>query len=450
MAYDVFLSYASEDKALADAACATLESRKIRCWIAPRDITPGMPYGEAIINAINQCKVLIVLLSEKTNDSPHVANELERAVHNRKAVIPVRIENVRPRGQLEYFLAGKHWLDALTPPLEAHLQKLADVVTQLIDLARSPESGKSAEQVGAASRPIGALPEADKAKHESAGALSLYDTVVRKAGDEARKLEGEREGPYLRIANKLGVETALSVEMSRQSNDLTSFIGLRGNGWASRVLLDREEGYTLSIPIKFLREATLTAGKHVLVFLSGRQLRGQLYGTILARPGSKSHDLRSVTRLVVEGSTAADPRLRQYSNQRAEVGSTSPKEIWELQIGQDDTLLVYEPEFWYEYYSNTYLTTGSETFFIKVGTESYQANISDFVKLSVDGTRVVVHAANGTTTSGTLQMTAEGTGGKWLLRAFLADNDGSGPDDEDEAIMVLTTRGSLNRKATAR
>lgn len=39
--HDVFISYAAADKPVADAACATLESRKIRCWIAPRDVVPG-------------------------------------------------------------------------------------------------------------------------------------------------------------------------------------------------------------------------------------------------------------------------------------------------------------------------------------------------------------------------------------------------------------------------
>ena len=41
MAHDVFVSYAAQDKPTADAACATLEARQVRCWIAPRDVLPG-------------------------------------------------------------------------------------------------------------------------------------------------------------------------------------------------------------------------------------------------------------------------------------------------------------------------------------------------------------------------------------------------------------------------
>ena len=51
LAHDVFISYSSKDKPAADAACAVLESKGIRCWIAPRDIIPGADWGESIIEA---------------------------------------------------------------------------------------------------------------------------------------------------------------------------------------------------------------------------------------------------------------------------------------------------------------------------------------------------------------------------------------------------------------
>ena len=34
MAHDVFISYSTKDKVIADAICANLENRGIRCWIA--------------------------------------------------------------------------------------------------------------------------------------------------------------------------------------------------------------------------------------------------------------------------------------------------------------------------------------------------------------------------------------------------------------------------------
>ena len=53
MPHDVIISYATIDKPIADAVCAKLEERGIRCWIAPRDILAGMNNAEAIISAIS-------------------------------------------------------------------------------------------------------------------------------------------------------------------------------------------------------------------------------------------------------------------------------------------------------------------------------------------------------------------------------------------------------------
>ena len=40
--HDVFISYSSHDKPIADAVCATVEGKRIRCWIAPRDVQAGI------------------------------------------------------------------------------------------------------------------------------------------------------------------------------------------------------------------------------------------------------------------------------------------------------------------------------------------------------------------------------------------------------------------------
>lgn len=132
MAHDVFISYSSKDKPIADAVCATLEGSKIRCWIAPRDVLPGVPYGEALINALNQSRLLVLVFSADANNSPQVMREVERAVNKNIPIIPFRIENVLPSKSMEFFLGATHWLDAMTPPLERHLQKLNATVQAII------------------------------------------------------------------------------------------------------------------------------------------------------------------------------------------------------------------------------------------------------------------------------------------------------------------------------
>ncbi|MGO9932477.1 MAG: toll/interleukin-1 receptor domain-containing protein [Steroidobacteraceae bacterium] len=75
----VFISHAFEDKELAYALCAALERASIACWIAPRDVRPGDFYADAIVQAINACPVLVLVLSQNAMDSAHVLREVERA-----------------------------------------------------------------------------------------------------------------------------------------------------------------------------------------------------------------------------------------------------------------------------------------------------------------------------------------------------------------------------------
>ena len=79
MAHDVFISYSAEDKAVADAICAGLEARHIRCWMAPRDILPGMSYAAAVVRALNESRLMVLVFSVHADRSPQVASEVERA-----------------------------------------------------------------------------------------------------------------------------------------------------------------------------------------------------------------------------------------------------------------------------------------------------------------------------------------------------------------------------------
>ena len=73
---DAGISYCSEDKKVADAVCGTLEAQKIRCWIAPRDVLPGRTWGSAIVKAIGESAVMVVISSKHSNGSPQVMREI--------------------------------------------------------------------------------------------------------------------------------------------------------------------------------------------------------------------------------------------------------------------------------------------------------------------------------------------------------------------------------------
>lgn len=148
MAHDVFISYASQDKPIADAICAKLEERRIRCWIAPRDVWPSQDWGEAIVAAIDESSLTVLVFSGNANSSDHVKDEVERAVGAGKPIVPLRVQDVLPSGSLALHLSRRHWLDAWTPPLEQHLQQLADVVEQLLSLREPVAPPPETEETG--------------------------------------------------------------------------------------------------------------------------------------------------------------------------------------------------------------------------------------------------------------------------------------------------------------
>ena len=124
----VFVSHSSHDSEMGHVICSTLERSQIRCWIAPRDIPPGAAWGEAIIDGINGSRVMIVVLSRHSNDSPQVLREVERAVSKKIVVIAFRIDDIPLAPGLEYFLSAAQWLNAVVPPLGPHLVRLEAAV----------------------------------------------------------------------------------------------------------------------------------------------------------------------------------------------------------------------------------------------------------------------------------------------------------------------------------
>lgn len=126
MTHKVFISYSAKDRGVADTIRTSLEEGGIRCWIAPRDILPGRPYAEAIVEAIETAQYLVLVLSSHANHSQHVLREVERAVMKRVVVIPVRIEAAEMSKSLEYFLSTPQWVDAVGQPLEAVVDRLAE------------------------------------------------------------------------------------------------------------------------------------------------------------------------------------------------------------------------------------------------------------------------------------------------------------------------------------
>ncbi|GAC1502710.1 MAG: hypothetical protein NVS1B6_09530 [Steroidobacteraceae bacterium] len=114
----VFISYASPDVAVADKLCNLLEAAGLACWVAPRDVRAGESYASAIVQAINACRMLVLVLSKSAIQSPHVIREVERASSKKRPILVVRLDAAELPPDLEYFLSANQWLDAANIPLE--------------------------------------------------------------------------------------------------------------------------------------------------------------------------------------------------------------------------------------------------------------------------------------------------------------------------------------------
>jgi len=116
--HDVFISYKSEDSAVALRVRDTLEKNGIMCWIAERDISGGSNYAADIPAAIAQCRVLVLILTNAAQESPWIMKELDSAIAGRKLILPLKIGYFEINKTMSFLLAGVQYYDATTNPDE--------------------------------------------------------------------------------------------------------------------------------------------------------------------------------------------------------------------------------------------------------------------------------------------------------------------------------------------
>jgi len=177
MSHDIFVSYSSKDKAVADAVVSALENSGLRTWVAPRDVKPSADWGDSISEAISSCKMVLLIFSGHSNRSKHVRDEIYYAISEEKIILPFRIEKLDPTGSMRLHLSSRHWLDAYQPSWQVHINQLV---------------GSAADSIG----------------HKLATPATLVEAPAPVPG--AHKQPG-RKTPWLWIGLAAGATTVLSV-----------------------------------------------------------------------------------------------------------------------------------------------------------------------------------------------------------------------------------------------
>ena len=89
----VFLSYSSRNYEAALKLKELLNQNNIDCWMAPGSIPAGSNYAAQIPAAIRDCSAFLLLLTAEAQSSYWVPKELDRAINEKRTVIPFQLDD---------------------------------------------------------------------------------------------------------------------------------------------------------------------------------------------------------------------------------------------------------------------------------------------------------------------------------------------------------------------
>ena len=141
MKYDVFISYSSYDQKVAEGVCAYLEQHRIRCFVAYRDIPKGVVWARAIVEALEESRMMVIVFSENFNRSEQVDREIELASEDHMPILTFRIADDAFRGAKKYYLKNLNWIDAFPQP-ERCFGELCKNVKQLLGIDEEKETSE--------------------------------------------------------------------------------------------------------------------------------------------------------------------------------------------------------------------------------------------------------------------------------------------------------------------
>ena len=106
MSPEVFISYAAKDRNRVLGLVKRLRNVGVTVWIDQAGIDVSTMWSQEIVNAIRDCKVMILSISPHSTESENVVKELALASERKKPIIPVYLEPANIPGTMEYQLAG--------------------------------------------------------------------------------------------------------------------------------------------------------------------------------------------------------------------------------------------------------------------------------------------------------------------------------------------------------
>ncbi|GEM_PF-541157 len=131
----VFISHSQKDELPLAFIVNGLKRARIKSWVAEEDIPPNKPWNEAITHAVENCIVVVVILTNNSVESDWVQKETLRAEKLKKSFIVCRFDNAEAPIQVSEF----HPLDFRSQPNSA-LIRLIKALQKFPDFAPSTKA----------------------------------------------------------------------------------------------------------------------------------------------------------------------------------------------------------------------------------------------------------------------------------------------------------------------
>jgi hypothetical protein len=124
MPQPIYILHVSADGPLANKVTSHLQSEDILS-ISASATAPREQSADA-------WSIMLLILSQGANDSEEILEQVTTAIAANKVLIPFRVENFRPTGEMQDHLRWRYVHEAFSPPLEKHLEELVRMIKPLL------------------------------------------------------------------------------------------------------------------------------------------------------------------------------------------------------------------------------------------------------------------------------------------------------------------------------
>ncbi len=143
---DVFISYNSPKREIAEIVLAHLESNGITCFFDERDMPGGRCYGGALVRAMKDCCVQLFLFSDiANNNEKNILSELDTAWKNDIPCFTALLDDSEPNDDISYYISSRHLVKCYPEAIDTYLPKITDTIRDL--LPEKDTTGEDEEQV---------------------------------------------------------------------------------------------------------------------------------------------------------------------------------------------------------------------------------------------------------------------------------------------------------------